>query len=125
MQELQRRAIKCGYDSEFAAIKYASLIKESLDLNVVDPTGTFPMYIYGPLGDPVANTEIRTLDGTFWYIVTQSIYQNNMLFKIQKRIVLYNLIYSFNTIRGLLMHHQDSFHRMHGRHFNNRSEVFW
>ena len=125
MRELQRQAIKCGYDSESAAIKYALLIKESLDLNVVDPTGTFPMYIYGLPDDPVANTEIRTLDGTFWYIVSHSIYRNNMLFEIQKRIVLYNLIYSFNTMKGLLLHHQDSFHRMHGRHFNNRSGVFW
>ena len=124
MQELLRTKIKYGQDPELVPVKYALLIKESLDLNAVDPNGAFPMYIYGAIGSSIANAEIAMLNNTFWYVLTQDLYQNNMLFKTQKRIVLYNHKLSFNTMKGLLLYHQDPLSRLPGRHFGTREDVF-
>ena len=124
MQELLRTKIKYGCDPELVPVKYALLIKESLDLNAVDPNGAFPMYIYGAIGSSIANAEIAMLNNTFWYVLTHDLYQNNMLFKTQKRIVLYNHGLSFNTMKGLLLDHQDPLSHLPGRHFGTRGEVF-
>lgn len=124
MQELLRTKIKYEQDPELVPVKYALLIKASLDLNAVNPNGAFPMYIYGAIGSSIANAEIAMLNNTFWYVLTHDLYQNNTLLKTQKRIVLYNHELSFNTMKGLLLDHRDPLSHLPGRHFGIRGEVF-